>query len=272
MTTLNTGNNRLLAPEKEAFLTDLAESLADFHFPGDTSIQPEVIAKSYGITWSIGNYENAFDGLLEHRRGRFHVYINQNRQQTSQRQRFTFGHELGHFFIDGHRNALVSGEAPYHSSFTGFASESVVEREADFFSACLLMPCNRVRRDYSKHRRFGFRIIEEFSQKYDLSRLATVFRLFHLDVHPMMIVQARQGVIRSIFFSRDFYYYPKYKKSRIPEDSMMHEYVTKDTKHQTTQQLWVGDWFDGKDEGSKLYEHCLYYDQLQTCYCILWKD
>lgn len=263
--------NRLLDPEKEVFLTGLAESIADWYFPKDLLIQPSVIAKDYGITWSIGNYEDAFDGLLEHYQGRFHIYINKDRQQTRQRQRFTFCHELGHFFIDGHRNALINGEVPYHSSFTGFASENVVEREADFFSACLLMPRNRALKDYRQYRRFSFQIVDEMGRKYGLSWLATVFRLFHLDVHPMMIVQAKKGIITNIFVSGDFYHYPMYKKDRIPPDTIMHDYVTSGKKYDKTQQLWTGDWFRCQKE-EKLYEHCLYYDQYSTCYSLLWKD
>lgn len=271
MRTQRKGNNRLIDPEKEVFLTGLAESIVDWYFPGDTPIKPTIIAEAYGITWSVGHYEDAFDGLLEHYGGRFHIYVNQDRQQTRQRQRFTFCHELGHFFIDGHRNALANGEVPYHSSFTNFASENVIEREADFFSACLLMPRSRVLRDYRQHRQFRFSIIEQLARKYGLSILATMYRLFHLDVHPMMIVQAKHGVIHSILYSDDFYYYPKYKKARIPEDSMMAEYVTKGIRHDTTQEIWTGDWFKCRSE-EKLYEHCLYYDQYGSCYSLLWKD
>lgn len=264
-------SNRLIDPEKEDFLTGLAESVVDWYFPGDMPIKPVIIAEDYKITWSIGNYEDAFDGLLEHYRSLFHIYVNKDRQQTRQRQRFTFCHELGHFFIDGHRNALANGEAPYHSSFTDFASENVIEREADFFSACLLMPRSRILRDYRQHRQFSFNIVKELARKYGLSLLATIYRLFHLDIHPMMIVQAKHGTISRIVFSNDFYYYPKYKKDRIPEDSMMADYVTKGIRYETTQQIWTGDWFNCHSE-ERLYEHCLYYDQYDSCYSLLWKD
>jgi Zn-dependent peptidase ImmA (M78 family) len=197
--------------------------------------------------------------------------VNKDRQQTVNRQRFTFCHELGHFFIDGHRNALANGEVPYHSSFTNFASENSVEREADFFSACLLMPRNRVLKDYRKHRRFSFSLVEKLATKYGLSILATIFRLFHLDVHPMMIVQIKNGVIHRIFPGNDFYHYPKYKKTRIPEDSIIAEYFTKGIRYKETQQIWTGDWFECRKE-EKLYEHCLYYDQYDSYYSLLWKN
>lgn len=271
MITRKKKTNSSVQLEHQCFITLLTEHLVDIYFKQDEAVMPSLIAQDYGISWSIGSYEDAFDGLLEHDNGQFHIYVNQDRQQTLLRQRFTFCHELGHFFIDSHRNALLNGEVPYLSYYTGFASERQVEREADFFSASLLMPRNRVLRDYQSYRRFGFHIVEELSKKYGLSLLATIFRLFYLDVHPMMIVQSRRGRITSIFTSRDFYHYPKHKKESIPEDSVMHEYVSMGKKYPNTQQLWTGDWFHSRGE-EKLYEHCLYYDAQELCYSLVWKD
>lgn len=262
--------DRLLSLEKEAFITGLAEDIVNDYFPGNTPIKPSLIAEDYNISWSVGNYEDAFDGLLEHHNGSFHIYINADRQQNQNRQRFTFCHELGHFFIDGHRNALVNGEVPYHSSFTGFSSEYVVEREADFFSACLLLPATRMLKEYRKYRFFQFRIIEELSQTYGVSRLATLFRLFYLDVHPMMIVHGKKGVIQNIFTSKDFFYYPKYGRAKLPEHSLIYEYFKNGTKYHRTEQLWTGDWFKCENE-KKIYERCLYYDQYDSCYSIIWR-
>lgn len=264
--------NRLLAPEKEAFITGLTESLADIYFPGDAAIKPSLIAKDYGITWSLGHYEDAFDGLLEHEKGSFHIYVNKDRQQSRKRQRFTFCHELGHFFIDGHRNALANGLVPAHSSFTGFSSEYAVEREADFFAASLLMPKKRVLGDYQQFRRFSFAIVNQFRQKYEISMLATVFRLFHLDVHPMMIVYGQNGKIKWEFHSDDFYHSLKFGKEKVPEDSLMYDYFHHGKQHISTQQLWTGDWFKPTSTTErKLYERCLYYDDTKSCYSVIWE-
>ena len=57
-------------------------------------------------------------GMLEHRGGRpacwsggWHIYCNLDcvGQKDSPRARFTLAHELGHYYIDEHRNALVAG-------------------------------------------------------------------------------------------------------------------------------------------------------------------
>src|SRR5207247_1657430 len=97
---------------------------------------------------SFGRYGDAFDGLLEHRSGRFHVYANLDRveREDSPRARFTLAHELGHYFIDEHRNALAAGLALSHPSFCDFESDLPVEKEADHFASNLLMPAKGFRK------------------------------------------------------------------------------------------------------------------------------
>lgn len=54
-------------------------------------------------------------------------------------QRFSVAHELGHYFLEGHPDAVFrNGEV--HESRAGFGSADQVELEADHFAAGLLMP------------------------------------------------------------------------------------------------------------------------------------
>jgi Zn-dependent peptidase ImmA (M78 family) len=53
-------------------------------------------------------------------------------------RRFTIAHELGHYFIEGHVDAIFS-EGSVHESRAGFISSSNFELEADHFAARLLM-------------------------------------------------------------------------------------------------------------------------------------
>jgi hypothetical protein len=57
---------------------DLAEFLAETFFPNDP-IDPLKLAEKHGITSSFGFYQDAFDGLLELRQRRFHIYLNGDR-------------------------------------------------------------------------------------------------------------------------------------------------------------------------------------------------
>lgn len=132
-----------LAAARAQDLSALAESIADHYCPA-LPVQPELILKDQGISLSFNHYGDAFDGLLEHRSGSFHVYCNLERvdSPTSPRSRFTLGHELGHFFIDEHRNALLAGNDPHYSQ-AEFASVNPVEVEADHFASSLLLPEHR---------------------------------------------------------------------------------------------------------------------------------
>ena len=135
---------RKISAERWVAIQHLAECVFEDHW-GDVPVNPESIIKDCGITLSYGNYGSAFDGSLEHRKGRFHVYCNvpTTEQRGSPRTRFTLGHELGHYFIDDHRKALASGRAPQHGSFIYDSHDNRAEHEADFFAASLLMPQSR---------------------------------------------------------------------------------------------------------------------------------
>jgi Zn-dependent peptidase ImmA (M78 family) len=134
-------NNDFLSVYDKESLNELASSIADFHFPRGV-INPEIIAEKNNITYSYGNYDDSFDGLIEFRNNKFHIYINVDRlgHAYTERARFTFAHELGHFFIDSHRNSLKLGQSPSHCSFTGFVNNNKAERQADYFASCLLLP------------------------------------------------------------------------------------------------------------------------------------
>lgn len=54
-------------------------------------------------------------------------------------ENFSIGHELGHYFLDGHLETLL-GSSNIHQSKANFFSSDQYEREADIFAASLLMP------------------------------------------------------------------------------------------------------------------------------------
>src|SRR5262249_25806808 len=57
---------------------ELAETVADEHCP-QGAVNPEIIAQAKHLTMSFGSYKDAFDGMLEHKAGRFHIYCNLDR-------------------------------------------------------------------------------------------------------------------------------------------------------------------------------------------------
>jgi hypothetical protein len=54
-------------------------------------------------------------------------------------QNFSIAHELGHYFLEGHVDAVLA-HGGRHESHAGFGSDDPYEIEADYFAAALLMP------------------------------------------------------------------------------------------------------------------------------------
>jgi len=266
--------SEFLNDHKKEQLEELAEYVADYHCPRG-SINPELIADNLGISYSYGKYEQAYDGLLEHAYGRFHVYINTDRliHAYTDRARFTFGHELGHYYIDDHRNALAKGLAPSHPSITGFVSENLVEREADHFASCLLLPRNRIITDCFK-RRFNFTLLDELSKKYQVSITATAIRFALLGIYPIMVVYSTNNKIKWYTFTHDFpFKILKYGKDKVPEDTAAGEYFQLNRKYAGDEEVFADDWFNvyyEQDSNRKFKEHCVYINT-NTVMSVIWE-
>src|SRR5579875_709023 len=123
-------------------LSKLANFIAE-EFSLENVTQLNEIALSEDLQVYEDRYEDSFDGMLVcDEENNFHIHINLDRGNSleSKRGRFTFAHELAHYFIDEHRIPLLEGEAAPHGSLHDFEHRDAVEEEADYFAGCLLMP------------------------------------------------------------------------------------------------------------------------------------
>lgn len=127
----------------------LAESIASLY---SLPIPLDEIAEDEGIIVIYDNYgQNTFDGMTWYvpEQDIFYMHINTERGNTrnSRKGRFTLAHELGHYFIDHHRQALECGKMqPHIHRYNPFGQNEdwAIEREADEFAAQLLMPLSLV--------------------------------------------------------------------------------------------------------------------------------
>lgn len=100
-------------------------------------------------------------------------------------QRFSVGHELGHYFLPGHMDAVFR-DGDVHESHAGFGSDDKYELEADHFAAGLLMP--RYLFDPAIARAgSGIRAIEHLSSRCKTSLLSTAIRYVECSESPMAI-------------------------------------------------------------------------------------
>lgn len=269
----------MLSKSRKYYLSALAEEVAEEYCPNNL-VAPRLIADEQSISYSFGNYKDAFDGLIEHDSGTFHIYINLDKAKNeySPRARFTFAHELGHYFIDEHRNALKSGRTPSHASHN-FKSKNPVELEADYFAASLLMPKSRVESDCFK-RKFGMEVIEEMRMKYQVSTTATLLRFADIGNHPIMVVCSRSGKVEWAGCSDDFpFKVIKGIKSdrKVPRCSMANEYWQSKREYDEVSEVTAGDWFENvwdQDYDRKFYEKCIYSEKFGYGFIlsVLWED
>jgi Zn-dependent peptidase ImmA (M78 family) len=250
---------------RDSEIEELAELIAEEHWRYN-QVDPAAIASAYGLTFNFGHYDDVFDGLLESQASRFHVYINldSNKAETSPRARFSFAHELGHYFIDWHRCALERG-APPHGSKAEFESNSSIEREADLFAANLLMPRDKVRRELRQAIRAEE--IQRLAQIFGTSLSAMAIRCAHLSVAPL-IVMKWSDVGRAWCWSSERFSELTGNKSyralhRIPPDSVTRQMIEGDSRNNTESPrgTTLATWFPGIRAGSNadeiLVEECI---------------
>jgi hypothetical protein len=107
-------------------------------------------------------------------------------------QRFSVGHELGHYFLDGHLDHVLKDGA--HASRAGFVSGDPYELEADHFAAGLLMPAGLCRRLIAR-RDPDLAAIESLSSACRTSLTAAAIRFAELTEDAVAVIVSTDNVI-----------------------------------------------------------------------------
>ncbi len=102
-------------------------------------------------------------------------------------QRFTVGHELGHYFLEGHPDEILK-TAPLHVSRAGFTQgNSSIELEADHFASGLLLPSKLVRETLAENM-IGLEGIEALKEASLCSLTASAIRAAECSPYPMAVI------------------------------------------------------------------------------------
>jgi len=146
------------------------------------------------------DFGDAFDGRLSFVGPRFLLCYNTKYDQWPHsgkhhpRVRFTVAHELGHFFLDEHRRALVLRKTS-HVSFTEFASGELVERQADSFASGLLLPRYLMAPRVNVEPEPTLDSIRSAAKDFDVSFVGTMVRWVQLSHFPCAVVCVRESRI-----------------------------------------------------------------------------
>jgi len=135
-------------------------------------VDVEHIARRCGVTVVRGNFEDALSGAviaLDHG-----AVIGVNSRHAAVRQRFSIGHELGHYLLGHHdRFHIDLGSSAEHGHPPGYDWES--ERSANDFAAELLMPTGLVHQAYEQEES-----TPRLARMFEVSELAMGYRLLNL--------------------------------------------------------------------------------------------
>lgn len=177
----------ILHIKRERELTELAEFIALGYIPEVNNIvNLNQILKEENIRCQYARYDHPFDGMLIYRNGNFFIICNLNKLGTkdSPRARFTLAHELGHYFIDEHRNALKRGKNLAHASQCDFASQKLIEQEADLFATNLIIPSSLFQKvAQRKKKKKGLEEILFLSIQFKTSIMSTALRYVKSNIH-----------------------------------------------------------------------------------------
>jgi hypothetical protein len=121
-------------------------------------------------------------------------------------QRFSISHELGHYFLPGHVDQVLTEGV--HVSRAGFITADPYELEADHFAAGLLMPATPFRKALDQHDPC-LDSIEAMADLCLTSRTATAIRFAELTDAAVAVIMSIGGTIDYCFLSEAMKSLPK---------------------------------------------------------------
>lgn len=167
-------------------------------------------------------------------------------------QRFSVAHELGHYFISGHPDALLSEGV--HVSRAGFVVADPYEQEADYFAAALLMPRAAFRRAIDDHEP-GLACITALREACETSLTATAIRYSSLTGDGVAVIVSAGSTVDWCFLSdgmkqaRDLNFLRK--GTPVPAGTLTSDFNAKPGNVRLGKndagEGKLSDWFDGND-------------------------
>jgi len=231
------------------------------------------IACEEGIRLAPGDYGDSFSGRIEYLSeiGKFIIYHPLLGQCTSLgRVRFSIAHELGHYFMDEHRAALVAGAA--HSSVSGFICEKDFERQADTFAAALLAPMAALDKQLNSQQFMTLGKVVSLAQEWQISATCAVIRYVEYATEACAVVLSEDRNVR-FYHASDEACERGFKwlgKREIPGTSLALK-ATREGKSRDVlsgeKKLRTMDWFSNRPQVAEMWEECYplgYGDQALT--------
>lgn len=177
-------------PIRRAALNDRATSAAERvirdYAIASLPVQPVAIAERLGIeVLAKPASDGGVSGMLI-RHGEHFCIAYATHIASSGFRRFSIAHELGHYFLEGHIDAIFA-DGSLHESRAGLLSNTEYELEADRFAARLLMP-NALFSAALRRAGEGLEAVESLAATCDTSLPATGIRYAECTHEPVAVI------------------------------------------------------------------------------------
>jgi hypothetical protein len=165
-------------PFKRKIIKNQAERIALEAGFASIPVSPFAIAGKHGIaTQEMPASAGGVSGMLV-RLGNDFGIMYAGHVESEGFKRFSVGHELGHYFLEGHPEAVLKSGA--HTSHAGHVSRDKYEIEADQFAAALLMPEDAFKKAISELTTAGLNAVTDLHDRAMTSLTSTAFRYAEL--------------------------------------------------------------------------------------------
>ena len=168
-------------------------------------VHPEEICRQRGIHYSHDDVLPAgYWGALLRENGEFVILVSASCPTVGNR-RFSAGHELGHYHLTGHLEALLSLGS--HYSGPPESTTDPLEREANTFASELLMPEPLVR-PIVANSDIGLNSVQAIAMRCETSLVSAAIRYTQLSPDPVAIIVSYDGTIEFSSVSTPLWDYP----------------------------------------------------------------
>lgn len=201
-------------------------------------IRIEAIAEYCGATIVYGLLEGCEARILGHGD---RAIITVSSRSVRGRQRFSAGHELGHWMCDRGKVAFACDENVLRTEW----SADNPERRANRYAVDLLL-AEPIFSRYAKNRQITFETVRELANKFQTSLTPTAIRLVELGSYPAMIICNALGRRRWFIRGRNVpeVLWPRETPGR---DTVAYDLLNRKAETAGAMDVCAEGWFDHQD-------------------------
>jgi Zn-dependent peptidase ImmA (M78 family) len=213
----------------------------------DGEVPLEEIAKTAGIKEIKYSPLNSFEGTLLANENKTEGVIIVNSNSRHHRQRFTLGHELGHFMIPRHGHKMQCSKNDLVAQPTKTMSATLsIEVEANQFAAEILLPRSLLKKSSDFINKPSIDAIKSIASKFNVSFQASAVRFADIHDYPITIVMSREGRVIYGYKNSEFPFWLKIGKNGdlIPPKSLSGMVDAKKSETISSDECLSSLWFD----------------------------